>query len=166
MIIGILSDTHDRVDAMAAGLQASYATAAPNSTSIAATSARSAASTFSPAHRCAFVFGNTDFDRVGLARYAASIDVPCYGNFADLTQDGKRIAVIHGDDSKLKQRLLSAQEHDYFLQGHTHIRADQKIGKTRLINPGAPPRPAKTVATLDTATDQLKYLIIQSSSGD
>jgi predicted phosphodiesterase len=104
----------------------------------------------------AFVFGNTDFDRAGLARYAASIDVPCYGNFADLELDGKKIAVLHGDDYRLKQRLLTAQGHDYLLQGHTHVRADERIGRTRLINPGALHRAAvKTVVTLDTRTDTL-----------
>ena len=104
----------------------------------------------------AFVFGNCDFDRAGLARYAASIDVPCYGNFADLELDGKKIAVIHGDDYKLKQRLLDAQAHDYLLQGHTHVRRDERIGRTRIINPGALHRASvKTVVTLDTAADTL-----------
>jgi uncharacterized protein len=163
VIIGILSDTHDRADTMAAALEI----------------LRQASAEFYihcgdiGSQRCidllaglksAFVFGNTDFDRVALARYAASIDIPCYGNFADLRLDNKRIAVTHGDDYKLKQRLLAAQEHDYFLQGHTHIRADERIGKTRLINPGALHRATqKTVATLDTTADKLTYLTVPAS---
>ncbi len=155
MIIGILSDTHDRADWMAAGIA----------------SLRNARAEFFihcgdiGGQECidllaglpsAFVFGNTDFDRAGLARYAASIDVPCYGNFANLELDGKKFAVLHGDDYRLKQRLLMAQEHDYLCQGHTHVRADERIGRTRLINPGALHRAAvKTVVTLDTRADTL-----------
>jgi uncharacterized protein len=103
---------------------------------------------------CAFVFGNTDFDRAALARYAASIDVACYGNFANLELEGKKFAVMHGDDYKLKQRLLAAQEHDYLCQGHTHVRLNERIRRTRIINPGALHRATvKTVVTLETKTD-------------
>jgi putative phosphoesterase len=157
VIIGILSDTHDHADAVKAGLDILTAAGAefyvhcgdiggPHCIDLLA------------GLKCAFVFGNTDYDRAGLARYAASIDVPCYGNFADLELAGKRIAVTHGDDYRLKQRLLSEQKHDYFLQGHTHVRADERVGRTRLINPGALHRASvKTVATLDTAGDVLTF---------
>ena len=52
------------------------------------------------------------------------LGVPCYGTQADLTLDGKRLAVIHGDDGRVKQTLLAAQEHDYLFQGHTHVADD------------------------------------------
>ena len=114
--------------------------------------------------KCAFVFGNTDYERHSLARYAQSIDVACFNNYADLTLDSKRIAVVHGDDFKLKQRVLAAQEHDYLLQGHTHVRTDEKIGRTRLINPGALHRAAqKTVATLDLASHLLQFHIVATT---
>ena len=121
VIIGILSDTHDRDAAMSAGLEILR---------------RNGAQFFVHcgdigSERCidllaglpsAFVFGNTDWDRAKLSRYAASIEVPCYGSFATLEFDDKRIAVIHGDDFRLKQRLIDEQKHDYLLQGHTHIK--------------------------------------------
>src|SRR5439155_6686694 len=111
--------------------------------------------------KSAFVFGNTDYNRAALARYSELVGVPCYGNFADLELGGKRIAVIHGDDFKLKQRSLAAQKHDYLLQGHTHIRLDERVGRTRVINPGALHRAAiKTVATLDTASDSLNFITV------
>ena len=160
MIIGILSDTHDRADAMAAGLRTLQEAGAEYFIHCGDIGSQRCIDLLAGT-KCAFVFGNCDFDRASLARYAASIDVPCFGNFADLTFDNKRIAVIHGDDFKLKQRLLSAQEHDYMMQGHTHARADERVGKTRLINPGALHRAVpKTVATLDTSTDTLKFLTI------
>jgi uncharacterized protein len=160
VIIGILSDSHDRADAMAAGLQLLKDAGAQFYVHCGDIGSERCIDLLAglPA---AFVFGNTDFDRNTLSRYAGSIDVKCYGSFADLTLDGKRVAVTHGDDYRLKQRLLTAQEHDYMFQGHTHVCADERFGKTRIINPGALHRAAeKTVATLDTATDKLSYIIV------
>jgi putative phosphoesterase len=164
MIIGILSDSHDRAETMAAALRILGDAGAEFYIHCGDIGSQRCIDLLAGL-KCAFVFGNTDFDRASLSRYAASIDVPCYGNFADLTLAGKRIAVIHGDDFKLKQRLLSEQQHDYLLQGHTHLRADQKHGRTRLINPGALHRaPQTTVATLDTDADKLDFLTVRSSS--
>ena len=155
MIIGILSDTHDRAEWMAAGLRALQQGGATFFIHCGDIGGEACVDLLAGLPS-AFVFGNTDFDRAGLARYAASIDVACYGNFGDLELDGKRFAVLHGDDARLKQRLLTAQEHDYLFQGHTHIRADQRVGRTRIINPGALHRAAvKTVVTLNTATDKV-----------
>lgn len=107
----------------------------------------------------AFVWGNTDWDRMGLQRYAETIGVTCYGAFGSLELDGKRIALMHGDDAKQKQRILDAQEHDYLLQGHTHVREDRTVGRTRVINPGALHRAAvKSVALLDTRQDRVSFL--------
>jgi uncharacterized protein len=161
VIIGILSDSHDHAPAMAAGLKLLTNAGAGFFIHCGDIGSQECIDLLAGL-QCAFVFGNTDFDRVRLARYAQSIDVPCYGNLADLTLDNKRIAVIHGDDPKLKQRLLSAQEHDYLLQGHTHIRADERIRRTRLINPGALHRAnPQTVATLDLSTDSLQFHVVK-----
>ena len=160
VIIGILSDTHDRTDWMAAGLRALGQAGAAFYIHCGDIGQAGCIDLLAglPA---AFVFGNTDWDRTTLARYARDINVPCYGNYANLDLDGKKIAVIHGDDDKLKRRLLTAQEHDYLLHGHTHLRLDDRVGRTRVINPGALHRAAiKTVATLDTATDRLTSLTI------
>ena len=160
MIIGILSDTHDHADAMAAGLSALAAAGAQFYIHCGDIGSQRCIDLLAGL-KSAFVFGNTDFDRVALARYAESIGVPCYGNFADLDLAGKKIAVTHGDDYRLKQRILANQQHDYLLQGHTHLRADEWVGRTRLINPGALHRAAaKTVATLDTATDGLHFITV------
>jgi len=111
--------------------------------------------------KCAFVFGNNDWDRMDLSRYAERLEVQCFGNFADLTLDEKRIAVIHGDDYRLKQKILSEQSFDYLIQGHTHVRKDERVGKVRIVNPGALHRASpKTVATLDLTSDQLRFHVV------
>lgn len=162
MIIGILSDTHDRDAAMAAGLKVLGAAGAEFYVHCGDIGSQRCVDLLAGL-ACAFVFGNTDFDRAALARYAASIDVGCYGNFADLELAGNKVAVTHGDDYRLKQRLLSDQKHDYLLQGHTHVAADDRVGRTRVINPGALHRATrKTVASLDTERDELRFHVVSA----
>ena len=160
MILGLLSDTHDRLDAMAAGVALLRDHGAEFFIHCGDVGSERVLD-YLAGLPAAFVFGNTDWDRAALARYAGSIGVACHGTLADLTLAGKKIAVTHGDDFKLKQRLLAGQQHDYLFQGHTHVRADQRVGRTRVINPGALHRASvKTVATLDTEIDQLSFLVL------
>ena len=160
MLVGILSDTHDRVDAMAAAMKLLRDGGAEFFVHCGDVGSERVIDHLAGVPS-AFVFGNTDWDRAALARYAESVGVDCRGAFADLELGGKRVAVIHGDDLRLKQRLLSEQQHDYLLQGHTHLRADQRVGRTRVINPGALHRASqKTVALLDTETDRLRFLVV------
>lgn len=160
MLIGILSDTHDRYEIMGLAVRT--------------LSERGAAffihcgDVCSPrmldylaGQRSAFVWGNNDWDRAELQRYAESIYVPCHGLFADLELDGKKIAVLHGDYTSQIDSLVKAQSHDYLLHGHTHLKRDERIGRTRIINPGALYRAAmKTVALLDTARDAVEFIRI------
>ena len=108
-----------------------------------------------------FVWGNCDWDRTRLARYAEQIGVRCLGAGGEVSVDGKKIWVLHGDDAALRQRVLSEQRCDYMLQGHTHVRLDERVGRVRVINPGALFRAAvKSVALLDTESDALRFLEI------
>jgi hypothetical protein len=160
MLLGILSDTHDRYEIMGAAVRT--------------LKERGAAFFIHCGDVCtpnlldhlaglpsAFVFGNCDWDRLALQRYGEAIEVPCYGGLADLELGGKRVAVLHGDDKQRLDAVLKAQEHDYLFHGHTHVRRDERIGRTRVINPGALFRASvKTVALLDTDTDRLESISI------
>lgn len=160
MIVGILSDTHDRVDAMAAGMELLRRGGAEFFVHCGDVGSECVLDHLAGVPG-AFVFGNTDWDRAALARYARQIGVACHASLAELELGGKRFAVTHGDDFKLRQRILSEQRHDYLLMGHTHVRADQRVGTVRVINPGALHRAKeKTVALLDTATDRVTFLVV------
>ena len=160
MLIGILSDTHDRVDAMAAGVALLRKAGAEFFVHCGDVGSERVLDHLAGLPG-AFVFGNTDWDRAALARYAESIGVACHGTFADLDLGGKKVAVTHGDDFRIKQRVLAGKRHDYLLQGHTHVLRDERVGPTRVINPGALHRAReKTVAVLDTATDTLRFLVV------
>jgi len=161
MLIGILSDTHDRTEPMAAAVQLLHSRGAEYFIHCGDVGSP-AVLDFLAGHKACFVWGNCDWDRLGLERYAKSIEIDCFGAFGELELDGKKIALIHGDDPVLKRRLLSEQQHDYLFQGHTHVAQDLRVGRMRIINPGALHRAnPKTVALLDTAADLLEFLPIK-----
>ena len=147
MRIGILSDTHDQVQRTARAVAMLIAEGAE--------ALIHCGDLTSPevVYECAglpsyYVFGNNDFDRMELSRYAQKLGIACYGNFGELELDGKRIAVMHGDDMRLKQRIVTEQRFDYLFLGHSHIRHDQRIGKTRIVNPGALHRTSQAYASV------------------
>lgn len=158
MLIGIISDTHGQVERMAAAVKALSSRGAGFFVHCGDVGSERILDHLAGL-RAAFVWGNCDFDRVGLESYAAMLNVQCLGPFGTLEFDGKRIGVMHGDDVKFRQVVLQRQEHDYLLQGHTHTVADERIGRTRLINPGALHRAVrKTAALLDVAADRLEIV--------
>jgi uncharacterized protein len=160
VIVGILSDTHDRADATAAAVAALRAAEAEYFIHCGDVGSERILDHLAGL-RAAFVFGNNDWDRAGLQRYAQTLGITCLGGFGELEVGGKHIGVTHGDDTRLIKRLLAEQRHDYLCLGHTHVRADERAGRVRVINPGALHRAReKTVAVLDTETDGLRFIVI------
>ena len=107
---------------------------------------------------CRFVWGNMDEPGPGVEAYLASLGIPApsVGGLT-LEIDGKRILVFHGHEAAFRAAVAAASA-DYILHGHTHQPRDERVGRTRVINPGALHRTAaRTVATLDTATDELRF---------
>jgi predicted phosphodiesterase len=63
----------------------------------------------------------------------------------------------------LEQALASGA--DYLLHGHTHVTRDERVGKTRLINPGALFRAARyTAAVLDPSSDDVELIEVSKSA--
>jgi putative phosphoesterase len=160
MLLGILSDTHNRLDAMKAAVKLLRGAGAEYLIHCGDVGTEQIIDQLTGIPS-ALVWGNNDFDRPQLARYAESVGVKCLDRFGELTLDGKHIAVTHGDDHVLMKRLTLSQSHDYVLSGHTHVKSDRREKSTRLINPGALYRASvKTVATLDLLRDELKFLMV------
>jgi len=107
---------------------------------------------------CTFVWGNTDFPDDGLAAYANALGLSIPRKVPVLIElGGKRIAVLHGHEPSF-HAAIERLDVDYIFHGHTHIARDEKLHGKRVINPGALHRAArKTVATLNTTTDQLNF---------
>ena len=76
---------------------------------------------------------------------------------------GVRLAVTHGHLPGKLTELLNSGGYDYIFTGHTHTHADETIGATRLINPGAlggRRNEARQFCVLDLATGQARFVFI------
>jgi putative phosphoesterase len=105
-------------------------------------------------------FGNCDAAGP-LGRYAASIDLDAQHPSGEVTVDGRRIAFLHGDNGRLRSRIL-ADRPDFLLHGHTHDRCDEMEQGVRVINPGALCRADPyTVALLEPATGALRWIEVR-----
>lgn len=128
-----------------------------------------------------FVWGNTDDPDPALARYANSLGVSGPGAAPPLhvSLAGRTIAVFHGHESNFATVRAaetrgdgawlrdSFDDVDYVLHGHTHEAHDRRLGPVRIINPGAIYRASPpTVATLDLASDQLRFWRIDLDAND
>lgn len=163
MLLGILSDTHDRADATAEGMRLLRAAGAAFYVHCGDVGSEPILDHLA-GEPAAFVFGNNDWDRAGLRRYAADVGVQCLESYGTLDLADRRVAVTHGDDPLLVNKVLRDQAHDYLLVGHSHVAADRRVGRTRVINPGALHRARpKTVALLDLATDDLRFIALADS---
>src|SRR5688500_14303193 len=136
MLVGILSDTHDRAAIAALAVRLLKGAGAEFLVHCGDVGGQGVLDELAGLS-AAFVWGNNDYDEQSLARYAESIDVRCLGRFGALDLGGKSFAVLHGDDWPAMSRAVSDQRYDYVLHGHTHVRADKRVGRTRVINPGA-----------------------------
>lgn len=163
MRIGILSDTHDRVHAAAAALAILQQQRADFYIHCGDVGSEAILDCLAglPA---AFVWGNNDWDRRPLERYAANLGLQCMGDFGELELGGKTFAILHGDDTRAMRRILTEQRHNYLLHGHTHVARDEQAGLVRIINPGALHRAReKSVALLDVASGQLTFLPLRDA---
>jgi putative phosphoesterase len=110
------------------------------------------------------VFGNNDGDRTTLKKKFAEFGADIRGRFAFVVVDGLRIALLHGDETELMRSLLELESHDVLVSGHTHDPKTYRKGRTLVINPGEacgylsgkPTMSILDTETLDVKTIQLK----------
>jgi len=155
--VGILSDTHDRLDRTVTAVEKLLAAGAD--VLIHCGDLTGPDIVYACANRPSyFVFGNNDDDFPALRRAITAIDGTCLEWGGEVTLASKRIAVTHGHMTRDLRPLLQAGP-DYLLSGHSHEAHDRQQGPTRRINPGALHRAAcYTVALLDLESDGLTFL--------
>ena len=135
MRIGIMSDTHDRVPAIA-DLLDRFA-----SKGIAMVMhAGDYCSPFSlaPFHQMGMallgVLGRNDGDRESLSAYAArGMGTEIYESPHSFDVGGKRVLIVH-DIVEVSGR--SIESHDFVIHGSSHLQSTKKVGSTLVINPG------------------------------
>jgi putative phosphoesterase len=161
MKIGILSDTHDQLHRAAravAILAAEGAEALIHCGDL--TTPEVVYACVLPDLTCHYVLGNNDYDERGIRLAIEATGGVYLGWGGEITLAGRRIAVTHGDDTRLFRRLLAAQP-DYLLSGHTHVPLNERDGLIRQVNPGALYRAREyTVAVLDLERDTLRFVKI------
>lgn len=160
MLIGILSDTHDQLFSAIAGMNLLQQAGAEFFIHCGDVGSEQIIDLLAGL-KSALVWGNNDWDRKPLTQYAESLGITVLPQGGEIELDGKKFIVMHGDEPRLIQQAINFQKHDYLLMGHSHVRSDKRAGKLRMINPGALHRAnPKSVATLNTATDELKFLLL------
>jgi uncharacterized protein len=97
-----------------------------------------------------FVYGNCDMSRAEIRAAIEEIGATLHEGFGYLEIEGRKLAFIHGDDKGQMRALVNADTFDFLFYGHTHVAAEERVGRTRVINPGALHRAAvKTFILLD-----------------
>lgn len=109
-----------------------------------------------------FVFGNNDGEKEGLNRKAKEFGFEEISDEKEFEYQGKKFYVYHGTKRDILLTAIESQEYDYVLTGHTHIKRNEVIGKTRVINPGALFRaPRYTIAFLDVPTGDVEFVEVR-----
>lgn len=166
MRIGVVSDTHDRVEAVAEAVRLLVEQRVELILHCGDIESAHTVAAFQsvPTH---FVFGNWDKDRVKLSAAIKNIGGTAHESFGALELAGKRIAWVHSHERHHLYQLEHSDYFDYLFYGHTHVREQHRTGKTLVANPGALFRAnPKTCIVLDVVSGELKPLIIPPKVGD
>jgi putative phosphoesterase len=158
MLLGIISDTHDRLARTRVAvelLRTAGAEALVHCGDFTGPEILSACSAL-PLY---FVFGNNDSHRTtSLQMAAVEVGAVCLGWGGVVELAGKRVGVTHGHTLSDYRRVL-ADRPDYLLSGHSHIAHDQREGQVHRINPGALHRALVfSVALLEVESGELRFL--------
>lgn len=103
------------------------------------------------------VFGNNDGEKKGLSDVAASIGADIPTETKTFEYKKKKFFVNHGTDASIIDDAIKNQLYDYIITGHTHKQRDEKIGNTRVINPGTLFSSVKSIAVLDVDNDKVIF---------
>ncbi len=164
MRLGILSDSHGRVQRVqeaVAALEAAGADALVHCGDIGNPEVLEALA----GHTCWFVWGNVDTPMPTWRPQVEALGLHWPDGPVEFERDGKKVGVFHGHEREFEQ-ALRAGKYDYLLRGHSHQREDYRSGPTRVINPGALYRAGTpSVAVLDLTTDRLDFLFLGDSAG-
>ena len=159
MLLGILSDSHGRVDATRAAVNALRQRGASTLIHLGDICGESVLDELI-GHNARIVFGNCDWEIHGLTRYAEVVGIHVDHPIGTIQIDGTVVAFTHGHLANLMDQALASGV-NYLLHGHTHEVRDERAGRTRIINPGALHRAKRyTAALLDPVGDRLEIVDI------
>lgn len=83
------------------------------------------------------VFGNNDGDHEFLKRrFSEDKHLEIRGDFARIALGGVKIALLHGGDEDLLMALIDGGSFDVVVHGHAHEAKVYRKGNTLIVNPG------------------------------
>lgn len=160
MELGIVSDTHDDLDVVAAAVDLfdGHVDAVVHCGDFVAPFA---ALPFDADFDFYAVRGNNDGEW-GLAETVDGFGT-YFGEFGSIEMDDVEIAIYHGTSLALVEALVESGLYDYVLHGHTHQRAHEAADGTIRLNPGGVPIEADSDAeppagiVLDTDSGEVEF---------
>lgn len=136
MKIGLMADTHDRLDAVENAVEFFNRERVEHVLHAGDLVSPFVAPKFAKLRaKLHYVWGNNEGDRGFIRAKFGELGVKPLGNFAALELDGRRIALLHGTHGDIVEALSKSGSFDVVVRGHTH-RAEIREGKTLLVNPG------------------------------
>ena len=166
MRIGVISDTHDRGEAVGEAVRLLVEQHVELILHCGDIESPETVRAFQiiPTH---FVFGNWDKDRTKLTAAIKAIGGTAHDSFGALELAGKRVAWVHSHERHQLYQLEHCDYFDYVFYGHTHVREQHRTGRTLVANPGALFRAnPKTCIVLDVVSGELKPIIVPVKPGD
>ncbi len=111
-----------------------------------------------------YTYGNCDELTGEIKSFLMALKNNSYaGNFYEGKLIGKMIGVTHGHLAGVLDDMGNSSKFDYIFTGHTHLRMDNRVGNTRVINPGALgglQKESRSFAILDLDKDVLQFIMI------
>jgi len=113
------------------------------------------------------VFGNNDGDKNLLLKKFSQIGAEIRGRFAEIIVDGLKIALLHGEEEELLKALINAENHDLLVHGHTHEAKIYRKGEMLIVNPGEVCgylTGKSTIAVFDTQTKEARIITLEQTT--
>jgi uncharacterized protein len=161
MKIGVVSDTHDRLEITQSAIRLLCERGAELILHCGDIESSETVRLFTsvPTH---FVLGNWDKDREGLLAAMADVGGRWHEDYGWLELAGKSVAWLHGHVRGQRRELEQSGAFDFLFYGHSHTAETHRTGATFVMNPGALFRAnPKTVALVDVATGEWESLAVE-----
>ncbi len=137
MLIAVMSDTHDNRTSIRKALELARARGAAEVFHCGDLVSAPVVALF---QGWALQYAEGNMDRDG-AEIRAAVDRLGLGSSSGaelhLERDGLRIALLHGHRAARLAEAVESRNHHFVFHGHTHRRRDERVGSTRVVNPGA-----------------------------
>lgn len=162
MRLGVLSDSHGRTDTTRLAVKALLDRGAELLLHLGDLGSEAVIDEL-VGHNARIVLGNCDWPSEPLIRYARSVGVIVDHPAGKLEAVEKRVVFTHGHLDEFVHAAID-EGVEYVLHGHTHEMRDERIERSRVINPGALCRARRyTAAILDLREDRLEFVFIPAA---